>query len=837
MVLALLPTLRAGLIAATTVVWLTLVGNAGRAQSPDAAFLAGLRERRLFELAERHCVARLANPEVVDPLRTELVVEQLRTHATRAIHAPAAEREAVWRQARRVAAEFIRASPSPPRIVLVQLQDALTPLAAGELGRQEFQAGALAALHLEPTKQTLREAAELLETLDKELSAAIPLRRRTPPRPPELTADELVSLQQQTRRQLAGAYRNRALLYATESDDRLALVLRAVETLQATLSQLAGDDPLSPALRLDLAECQRLLGRRDEAGQLLVGLDTDGIDPQVRLAARAELIRLAIEQDNTAMAERLLEQGRSLDGHVAAELDFAWFEAFLTLARQAKEPVAAKRYQDQVAESAKTLEATHGPYWGRRADQLLAATLPRLGSHVELLARGADQLFLQREFDRAIAAYDDAAAQARAGGDLQASFELGYKSALVEQNRQAHAEAARRFRALGKGLATHPQAPVAHLAAAWHAAQLAKDSAAAAETYSEILREHLASWPSHASSAQARLWLGRWHESRREWADAAAAYAQVPHASEHFPAAVAGLATASRQQLAALESAGESAAEPAAAAIDRLHKALVADKGELPVTWTSSDRAAALAAAEIMLRYRTGEAPAAEKLLAAALADAADAPAEWRAAATAQLVIAQANQPERRDLARQTLQKLSESPEQLSAVIDGLARVREQSPAQQREAIANLQLVAIESLAPRRAELTADLRRSLDRAEASALAAAGQRDRALAAYRKLAAANPDDGGVQQGYAELLLAGDDRDSLQAALTQWRVIASRSRPRSERWLRAKHSVALAQYKLGDNAGAAALLAYVLETPPGLAGSAWEGQYRELLAKCIP
>jgi hypothetical protein len=200
-----------------------------------------------------------------------------------------------------------------------------------------------------------------------------------------------------------------------------------------------------------------------------------------------------------------------------------------------------------------------------------------------------------------------------------------------------------------------------------------------------------------------------------------------------------------------------------------------------------------------------------------------------------QLIIAQASQPERQSAASETLRQLSESPEQLIAVIDGLSRARDQSPTEQRESIAKLQIAAMELLAPRRNALAVESQQSLDRAEAAALAAAGKRDAAVAAYRKLAAANPHNGDIHQGYAELLLAGDDRESHQAALAQWRTIASRSRPRSERWLQAKYSVALAQFKLGDKASAAALLAYVIETPPGLAGSAWEAQYRELLAKC--
>ena len=76
---------------------------------------------------------------------------------------------------------------------------------------------------------------------------------------------------------------------------------------------------------------------------------------------------------------------------------------------------------------------------------------------------------------------------------------------------------------------------------------------------------------------------------------------------------------------------------------------------------------------------------------------------------------------------------------------------------------------------------------------------------------------------------------DRAQLQQALDQWRLIASRSQPRAPRWIQAKYSVALAQFKLGDRDGAATLLQYILETPPGLTGSPWEAKYNDLLRQC--
>jgi hypothetical protein len=807
-------------------------GTSACAQSPDSAFLDGLRERRLFELAERHCLDRLAEKQLAEPLRTELIVDHIRTLASWAIHAPAGERDALWRRARQVAAEAVRARPPPQRLALVRVQDALTPLAEGELARHEFEAGALQADRLEPSRQLLREASDLLESLDKELTAQIPLRRRDPPREGELSAEALSSVQQQARRELARAYRNRALLFTAGSDDRLALLLRAAETLQAVLAQLAADDPLAREVQVDLAECQRRLARYDEAAQLLAGLAAEGVEPAVRQRAVAELIRLAIAQGNTAAAERLIEQGRTIDGR-SSELDFACFEGYLSLARaagQAKDAAAARQYQDQAAELARLLDSTHGPYWGRRADQLLVKSLPlsRGVVNVTLLARAADTLYLQREFAQAMAAYDDAAAQARITGELAASFELSYKAALVEQSRREHAAAARRFRTLGKSLPTHPEAPAAHLASAWHAAQLVKRDLAAERDYEAILREHLAAWPGHESAAQARVWLGRLLESQDRPQDAVVIYALVPRSSAHYSDAVTGLAAAWHKHLAKLAAAGEPTKEAAVRAVEQL-------AGDEFTTWSDADRTAALAAAQITLAYLPAQAAEAERLLRQAIEGAPAAPQSWQAAARCQLVVALASQPGKQEEARDALRSIGNgSAAELFAVLTALSAVIDRVSADNREQTAKLQLVAAESLEQHRAKLTDEQRHSLDRLIATALAAAGRRTEAIAAYKSLTAAYPDDAATQEGYGDLLLMSDDRPSLEAALAQWRSIAARSRPRTDRWYRAKYSIAMAQFKLGDNESAKSLLRYVVETPPGLAGTSWQAQYEELLRR---
>jgi hypothetical protein len=626
---------------------------------------------------------------------------------------------------------------------------------------------------LEPARAALREATNLLEAIDRELTREIPLRRRAPPAKGDLSGDELFSLQQHVQHQLARAQRNRALLFERGSADRLALLSSAVETLERPLAQLSAEEPLQAEIQLDLAECLRLLGRLDEASQLAAALDQEDAAPAIRLRARAELLRVAIAQAKPAAIHRLLEGSRDAGSGasipVSADFDFAILEAQLALARLASEgkwPAASakpaaeisKEYQDQAAAMAARLEELYGAYWGRRADQLLVTSLPR-GSgrgNVQLLARTADSLYVKGALDQAIAAYDEASAQARTDGDLNAAFDLAYKAALVEQNRKKHVEAANRLRILSKSFATHAQAPPAHLLAAWNAAQVARANPAAANSYATILREHLSTWPAAETGAQARVWLGKLKESQAAWAESIEAYTGVPRSSPHFRDAIAGLARAWPQRLAELAAADKTTADAAAEAIQTLKSALAREDNKSPQQWTETDSAVALAVAELIVAYQPSNAAEAVELLEAAIKQSDEAPDEWKSAANLTLTLVAAELPARRE-------------------------------------------------------------------------------EALASLAKLAKERPDSAAIQEKYADLLLAARDAASLKLALDRWRIIASRSKPRTPRWYKAKYSVALAQYRQNDRSGAATLLKYLLETPPGLKGTEWEARCTALLREC--
>ncbi len=810
-----------------------------RAGEEEERFLNGLRQRRLFELAEKYCTGRLAGTQLSPVLQGDLAEELIRTYALHAANSPPDERQELWKLARTAAAQFQRQSPQHPRGILIRMQDALTLLAQGELARQELEAGAADPDALESARQALRDATKLLADLDKELSREIPLRRRGQLKPEELTAEELASLQHNTMHQLARAYRNQALLYDAKSADQVAGLTRASELLQQPLTVLVPEEPLAWQIRLDLAICQRLLGNLDVAQEQLVQLDQDSVEPATRLRARAEAIRVELAANDLSQAQEILKPGRTIEGVTSADLDFAIFEALLVLwrkASQAKNDASAKNFQERTVDLAKFLNETHGPYWGRRADQLLIRSQPGgAGAGTEILSRAADNLYLKKEFDQAIAAYDQAAEQARAGGNAAGGFELAFKAALVQEQRQRHAEAARRFRALAVALPLHKEAAAAHLRGAWNEAKAAVQDAEAEQTYVAMLAEQIATWPETESAAQARLWLGKWHAGRKEWAGAIEAFAGITRESLHFPAAVAAVAPCWQEHLRSLAAAGKKTDVEAERAANWFEAAIVGTENKLPEKWTATDRLAALEMAKAWLDYRPDKYRQAESILQTALDNSGNAPPTWKTEVQSQLVLAIAGQSGRRDDALAMLDRIGQaSPEQLLDLLAGLSAVISRSRKDVRPQIAGIQLQAADLLWPQRSKLTKTAALSLTRIRAEALAATGKRAEALTAFSALAKENPNSASIQESYADLLLAGD-AVSVKQALDQWRRILSRAKPRDELWFKAKYSVALAQFKLGERKDAAAVLRYTLELPPGLSGTVWQDKYEALLREC--
>jgi hypothetical protein len=810
------------------------------ADALDERFIQGLIDRRLFSLAQAHCRQQLARQELSDDDRVALTIALCRTLAEQALNTPRAERDAIWAAANKAAEDFARAQPESSKLVLVRMQQALTVLARGELARQEAEVGAPGAPSLDEARSQLQVAVSQLRDVGEATEKLLRTATRTP-EAGQLGEDELISLSRNVQYQAARALRNQALCYPPKSNERSDALLQTLERL-TPLVKLEASDSLIYSARLDEASAMRLAGRTAEAAARLDALDAARPPAKIRLQAQAERVRLLLSSGKLDDALAVLQKGREVSGQTSAEFDLAHVEVFVALwkrASDAKNAAQARQWQDRATAMVQAMEQLYGPYWTRRGEMLLAASAGTGAGdeNLEVLVRAAKNHYLRKEFDEAVAAYDRAAQASLAAQNRARALDLFHAAALVERRRARPAQAIKRLRELSVLLHDQPKAPAIHLQAVLDAAQLARDGASESlQDYVAVLEEHMQTWPSDVTSDQARLWLGRLREHQRDWAGAIETYREVSPADEpQFLQALDGIARAYSQLFAELTAANQAIAEPAAKAVKHFETIVTGGGPKLPETFSPIARQAALHAARLRLEFTSGGFDAATNVLSAALRDAADASPEWKSQANALLVVAQAGSGER-EAARHTLQQLSGgTPAGQLGLLRGLQEISAASqPAVKRE-LAALQLDVAARLRGSAAQLSAADRLSLDLIEAQSLAAAGQQHDAIAAFRKLSAAQPDHPEIQRGLAELLLAAGDRDSLLAARDAWRNVLRRARPNSPLWFEAKYSTALAHYKLGDKQQAAQMIELLQSVQPELGGAETKQKFLQLLAKC--
>jgi len=807
--------------------------------SADQRFLAGLRQRGLFRLAETYCRDRLRS----EPQRDDLVIELSRCLAERAVSLPADVRRPIWQEAIQVTGEFARDNPQHPRLPLVRFQAALGLLARGELARQEAQVSAQneplfdeARTHLRAAVRALRELAD--DVARRLQGQSLPGHHQSG----QLSTHQLSSLQKNIQYQLARAFRNQAQCYEANGPDWANSLTQAVELLDP-LAKLDPADPLAWKSRIDLISSYRLLSDYAAAGRQLAVLLQLKPPPAVQLRVRAERIRLALATDRLPEAIAVLSEGRLIDGTTSAELDYAWLQTYLDAGRAAREQndnSRADQWQSQATDIVEQIEQLHGPYWTRRAGMLLSHYVrgtPQSGD-LDMLVRVAESSFRSGRPNDAVAAYDDARQLAEKQGNAARAFELGFIAATIEHQQDRHGRALQRYRAVAAAVPRHPKAPEAHLLAIHHAAQLVKDQQAFLDDYTELLQEHLRTWPDGPTADKVRRRLGRLREHRRNWTGAIEAYRAVSPSDADYCSALEAVERCTRAWLEGRKAAGEPAGQIVTDAADAaawFESRMVGPQGSLPEKWNQPKRLAALTAARLRLNYTPAGYDRAQSILAAALQGADDAKPEWTSAARAMLVFSLAGGGRHREASEVLSQLSAGPPEELLNMLQGLSRVAATARPQVRRQLAELQLRTIELLRPRRDQLSPPQQQSLRQISAAALADAGRTQEALTAFRSLSVAYPRNGAIQEAYAKLLLTRNDRASMEVALQKWRELENKSPPHSPRWFLAKYWVARLHFELGNRQQAAKIIKLMQLLQPDSGGAEMKRRFDELLKQC--
>jgi tetratricopeptide (TPR) repeat protein len=803
----------------------------------DDRFVAGLRSRQLFELAERFCRQQLGASGISDSRRADLVIQLSQTLAEHAFHAPTADQDRYWKEAHNALQDFIARDSANPRLVLVQLQMALVELSHAEqlLIDEELAVGR----RLDEAHNLLRAAVGQLTTVTKTVEDQLRAQHLGQANGPGmLNAEQLQALRRNVQFQLVRGLSVQGRSFPAGSPDRINALQQAVELLAPLVAENP-PDAIAWQARLTEIGDRRLMGDKEGAAKALEQFGESSPPADLRIKADAERLELLLATDKLDEALRSVQNRPATEVGSSPEWLCAALEVYIAAWRKAAadmKATEAQTWQQHAAELAEKIERECGPGWGRKADTLLAGAISAGGQDdLSLLVRAGETFYRSGRFDDALSAYDRAREQAERGSQPRRAFDAGFTAAAIEQQRKHYSEASRRFCELALALKSEPRAADAHLLAIYNTAQLATKDPAALKRYRELLVEQLADWPHAVATDQARLWLARLAEQEGNWSAAIEALRVISPDRPLFADAVDAMSRCYRQWLNAERQAGrntDALVKNAAAFFEGL---LIGADGQVRANYGPVEQEAALAAARTWLESSHAQFAHVERLLRTASEHIPADDVQWQRRSAPLLASALAAQGRERE-ALELVGRLAESdPDELLRLAGIVVDLARESTGDARRELGSLALATCEVLARRPAELTATRRQTLVLRRAQALRATGRSADAIAFLATAEKEYPQDLAIRRERAEQLLAASDVALLHQALEQWRGLETQFRPGSDDWFRAKYSLAEAHFKLGNFDRAAKIIELTQVLHPDLGGPQLAPQFKQLLAKC--
>jgi tetratricopeptide (TPR) repeat protein len=797
----------------------------------DARFVAGLNERQLFDLAERHCREQLGRSGLTDDRRAELTGLLVRTLSLHALNSPKDQRAALWQQAEEAFQAFATALPQSTRLPQVELESLWSRLRQGELLRLEAEVDPDRARALAQARDLLREAIRGLESLRDRIRPG-----------GDVSGEVQQTLRAQVDFALASAYRQQALSYPKGSPDHVLLLTRALKLFNS-IARMPNDSTIAIESLFAEVDCLRRMGNLADAARRLQDLQSRELAAEKRFQIVVEQARLLIEAQQIESAVQRLEaepRPATADESLLAEADLTLMEAYIDLWRSAirqSNTTAAQQWQSRAGQLLQAMEQTRSVYWVRRAGQLLASTS---GSTAEVgdlhvLERMAEQFFAQQDFAQAAATYSRAAELARQIGDQETAFQLGMRSAAVLRQNGQMSEAIQAFRNLALANPSADTATLAHLWAIQTAADVARGPAHELATYTELLLEHLSRWPQADSANQVRLWLARLclAEGRRQ--EALQHLLRIDSTFERFDQVIPLAVAACWHELRQTEMSTPERLALSRRVADYFEESFLALSSS--DTWSASQRSAAIAAAQLRL---LADAPPVATLsrvveyVTAAIPSSTENSAEQhnlQALLGLCLVYRQQWAEARQHLGHVDWAQV-ELPLEILAHLGHDSAPKDEFVAQHQAEIA---AGVSEKLEDCSASWTVEQQQILARHRAESLFHSGDRDTALVVYHQLAIGRPKDPLVLEGYARCVQQGDEPADLKQALALWRQVVRWTPVATERWFRAKLAIARLHIRLGDAARAEEVIRLTQALHPELGGEELARQFLQTLQEC--
>lgn len=822
----------------------------------SAEYFRGLRSRRLFRLAEAYCLERLNRGELSLPLRTDLTLELARTRIEHALYSSEAEQDELWKQARQVIDDLLKAEPANPRAILLEIQRALIPATSGHWMRwmAELQPDDVATARR--AAQDLNESLAELRRLDGVIGEQVRKGSVVRPVPGGLSQAEWRSLGQHVRQHEGLALVDLAHAQPAGSPESAAALLEAQKVLKP-LADSTEDDDSAWTSRVALVECSRLLGDAPRTLRDLQSLEKRSPPRAVADRLLAERLRLAFTQDRLDEVASLLEAREQQREPLSDELGFLQAELLARRVREANPgnlPDAGESLSP-LEDAVTSLQRDFGGYWGMRAERLLdrAREERRFGPELAMLSRQAQWAFRQGSLSESAGLYGKAAALAHRQERNDLAFQFGYMRGSIEIKGQLWGEAAADLLELVEKFPADPKVAEAHLLAAYALERLyvEKPTRQRREELIRVLEEHRSRYPEPATRGEATWMLAELAERRGQFTVALKLYDEIPRGQARGPEALAAAGRCYEKILDRLKELQQPADAWEREAITTLQSGLrETEAAKDPLSRPQAD--AAIRLARFLLQRRPTDFVTADRWLQRVIESLAPpapevssktpvpavgpAPAdELRTAALRLRIVSLAGQGKYQDARQQLEQLTAGSPSQMLQVLSGLASISSNDKQDPFRELGSLQLQAAKKLDEERSTLSEADRRRLDECLAQGYAATGETKQAVRIYESLIHGAGRDRRLLTSLAELLGRDRDRDLVRRAPEIWQKIGGLSEDGSDEWLAARYQLCRSLLAAGNKAEACKLLKATRLLYPKLGGDKLRARFTELESKC--
>lgn len=508
----------------------TATAAADRFDEREKTYVAGLRSRQLYSVAEFYCIDSLQRSDLTITDQAALTVELIQNRAAKAQIASADKRSQAWQAVWKTQQDFESAFPGHSKSMLVTIQTALARLSYASSIQQELAAEMIPPEDTQTSRDAmivqLRTARRTFEQIERDIQRKIPEQRVKSTTDDEFSAEQLTIMRSNVRFQLARCQLQTAYGYdADDTVNRTSIISDVLQRIAEVQSSVSPQQRIWWLSKVTQIECLRLIGRNVDAAQMLNRLPEEDRPADLASAILEQRLLLAADRGDVAWAKKHLQQ--SADNRLSdqsPQMDIAQMKVAIMLSVNANDAADRQRWLDRAAQIVANIDQWHGAYWNRRAGLAMIESLPPSatpsrfsrgdGNDVSIARPSAGQreIMIQNAKQAARRGNDDDAVRAWLRAiDLTTNpaqrqpMLINVSKSLERLNR--HTEAANYLIDGAKEDPTTPIAAAMHLRGCWNLAQQPPASSSDQSPLVGALKEHLQQWPDPKTAAQAATWL------------------------------------------------------------------------------------------------------------------------------------------------------------------------------------------------------------------------------------------------------------------------------------------------------------------------------------------